>query len=601
MLTLNNIVASALLVSSAWRDNEFDYVIVGAGTAGNVMANRLSEDPNIQVALIEAGTTYDITNPVLGATPAGDVLFCGASPLSTNPGVDWNFITEPQTGAGNRRIHYARGKCLGGTSARNFMIYQRGTRQSYQKWADEVGDASYTFDNFLPYFKKGMQFTPPSSKRAQNASAEYVASAFTPGEGPHQVSYANYAQTWSSYMEGGFQEVGMPIAQDFNSGTLRGGQYCSSTIIPTDQHRGSSDKTYLAAASARPNLKVFQLTMAKQITFNGNKKATGVLVEAAGLLPFVISARKEVILSAGAFHSPQLLMVSGIGPAATLKEFNIPVLVNNPNVGQNMWDHVFAGPSYRVALETFTRLANDLVYVGEQFIANYTLAQEGPLTNPVSDWLAWERVPARFKNKFSLEAKAQLAYFPEDWPEIEYISGAGYVGDFADLFTSQPKDGYMYATILSTIVAPVSRGTVTIASADTNVLPVINPNWLVAKADQEVAVAAYKRAREVFNSKFVGQVRIGDEYFPGNSVQTDEQILKVYQDTLLTVWHAACTCKMGRVGDPKAVVDTKARVFGVQGLRVVDASAFAVLPPGHPQSTIYALAEKIAAGIKTGN
>lgn len=175
------------------------------------------------------------------------------------------------------------------------------------------------------------------------------------------------------------------------------------------------------------------------------------------------------------------------------------------------------------------------------------------------------------------------------------------IGDFGSLFADQPKDGYQYASIVAALVAPLSRGNVTITSSDTAVKPLINPNWLTSPTDQQVAIAGYKRVRQAFKSNFMKGVLIGDEYFPGNAVQTDAQILDTMRSTLQTVWHASCTCRMGTSDDNMAVVDSRARVFGVSGLRVVDASSFAILPPGHPQSTIYALAEKIAADIVAGN
>ena len=240
------------------------------------------------------------------------------------------------------------------------------------------------------------------------------------------------------------------------------------------------------------------------------------------------------------------------------------------------------------------------MYLIDQF-GNFSTAQEGPLTNPVADFLGWEKVPESLRSNFSAEAQAALAQFPPDWPEIEYISAPGYVGDFGDLFLDQPEDGYQYATILGTLVAPLSRGEVTLASADASDLPLINPNWLTDPTDQEVAVAIYKRVRTAFASNFMQAVRIGDEYFPGPAVQSDGDILNTIMNTVQTVWHASVTCRMGVADDPTAVVDSKARVIGVQGLRVVDASAFALLPPGHPQSTIYMLAEKIADDIKNGD
>jgi len=210
------------------------------------------------------------------------------------------------------------------------MIYQRPDKGSLQQWADQIGDQSYTFDNMLPYFKKSVQFTAPSSKRAPNASAEYNAGAFSPVGGPLQVSYANYAGPFSSYIEGALNEIGIADTQDFNSGSLMGAQYCSSTIRPSTQTRDSSQTSFLNAVSGRKNLKVYTGTTAKKILFDGNKKAIGVTVSTLGFANFNLNARKEVILSAGTFQSPQLLMVSGIGPAATLQKFGIPVISNLP-------------------------------------------------------------------------------------------------------------------------------------------------------------------------------------------------------------------------------------------------------------------------------
>ncbi|KAI4604036.1 hypothetical protein KJ359_000163 [Pestalotiopsis sp. 9143b] len=615
-LSLSNCVAAAAILSSSALagpipdDNQqeekrqisvgtYDYVIVGGGTAGLAMAARLSEDPSIQVAVLEAGTYYQAGSPLLSSTPSGDVIGVGASPSDTNL-VDWNFVTTPQAGANSRKIHYARGKCLGGSSARNFMIYQRGTKQSYQKWADAVGDSSYSWDNWLPYFKKSIAFNPPSNSRAANASAEYDATAFNTGAGPLQVGYANWAQPFSSWMEPSLNEIGIPTVDGFNSGSLLGSQYCSDTLS-TNMSRQSSQTSFLDGASGRSNLHVIQFAMAKKIIFDSSKKATGVTYS-TGILTFTANARKEVILSAGAFQSPQILMVSGVGPAATLKQNGISVIADRPGVGQGMQDHVFFGPTHRVNVQTLTRLANDLIYVGTEFAGDYLPKKQGPLTNPVCDYLGWEKVPRSLLN--SSAAATLDAQFPEDWPEIEYLSAPGYVGDFSNLFTSQPKDGYQYATILGGLVAPLSRGSVTITSADTNTPPTINPNWLTDPTDVAVAIATYKRLRAAFASDAMKGVLAdpdGQEYFPGPAVQTDDQILQTIRSTVMTIWHASCTCRMGKKDDPNAVVDSNTKVIGVTGLRVVDASSFALLPPGHPQSTVYALAEKIAAQIKAGN
>jgi choline dehydrogenase len=475
------------------------------------------------------------------------------------------------------------------------MIYQRGDRGSYQKWADAVDDDSYTFDNLLHYFKKSVKFTPPNaSVRAPNATTEFNSAAFSSTGGPLQVTYANYAGPFSSYMEAGMNAIGIPTVEDFNSGSLLGTQYCSSTIRPQEQKRDSSETSFLYDAQSRPNLHVYTLTRAHKIVFDADKRATGVDIG----LNLVLTARKEVILSAGAFQSPQILMLSGIGPKETLDRYNIPVIADRPGVGQNMQDHAMFGLTYRYNVETLTRLVNDPVYAALEFTIDYTLFQRGPFTSPVADFIAWEKAP---RDLLTSEAAAVLDKYPASWPEIEYFATPGAVGDFSNVLISQPKDGYQYASILAAIVAPLSRGTVTITSNSIFDLPEINPNWLTDPTDISVAIAAFKRMRAAFATS---EMRAGQadetEYAPGPDIESDEQILDAIGKTLMTVWHASCTCKMGRTDDLNAVVDRRARVIGVKGLRVVDASAMALLPPGHPQSTIYALAEKISDDIKNG-
>ena len=516
-------------------NTSYDYVVVGGGTAGLAIATRLAEDASTTVAIIEAGSIYEVTSPVLASTPGGDVIFCGSDITDNNPVVDWSFLTEPQAGANQRSIHFARGKCLGGSSARNFMIYQRPTIDSLQRWADAVDDQSWTFDNTVSYYQKSCKFTPPDlTKRAPNASASYREDAFSATGGPLDVSYANYAQTFSSWMQESFNEIGIATTEDFNSGSLLGCQYCSSTITPANENRASSQTTFLDSVANNANIKVYSATLAQKILFDSTKTSTGVLVSTADV-PYTLTATKEVILSAGAFQSPQLLMVSGIGPADQLQSLDIPILADRPGVGQNMTDHIFFGPAYRVNLQTFTRLANDLPYTLSQFATEYPLLHEGPLTSPVADFLGWEKVPSSLRANFTPSTLSDLDSFPADWPELEYISAPGYVGNFGNLFLDQPKDGYQYATILATLVAPLSRGNVTLASASTDDLPLINPNWLTDPTDQQVAIAGYRRVREAFASDAMSNVRIGEEYFPGAEVQSDEDVLEIIRDTLMTV------------------------------------------------------------------
>ncbi|RHZ60436.1 GMC family oxidoreductase [Aspergillus thermomutatus] len=586
---------SDLWGSTSGIDETFDYVVVGGGTAGVTLAVRLAEQ-KLRVALVEAGETYELKSPI-AAIPGAASIGVG-SDIDSSTVIDWKFVARNVSGANHRDIHYPRGKCLGGSSALNFMVYQRPTRDSMQLWADLVQDQSYTFDNTLPYFQKTVQFTPPDApRRAANATAQYNPDAFAlEGERPLHVSYPVYAMPFSSWMRLGLEEVGINETLDFNSGTLFGAQYCSFTIRPSDETRSSSQAAFLSPLfPSSTYLKIYQGTMAKRILFNSQKQATGVQVSDL-LRTFTLNAEREVIISAGAFHTPQLLMVSGVGPADALLEHGIDIVQDAPGVGQNMWDHVFFGPTYQVALETFTKVPTDLWYLTWQ-LAQYIFSHGGVLTNPIIDYLAFEKIPDSFRSNFSVQAIWDLSWFPDDWPEIEYISAAAYVGDFSKPLVSQPSGGEQYATILGTLVAPTSRGNVTIASNDTSDLPIINPNWLSTEADEQVAIAAYKRIRDIFHSEAMAPIVVGDEYFPGSQYQTDAEILEVIRNTVMTIYHAACTCKMGTQGDPMAVLDSRARVFGVDRLRVVDASAFPILVPGHPQSTVYMLAEKIASDI----
>ncbi|CAG8386421.1 unnamed protein product [Penicillium salamii] len=569
-------------------DETYDYVVVGGGTGGSAIATRLAQNNRFRVALIEAGEHYELES--LAAVPAADVLPVGSDP-NTKSFIDWGFVTTSQSGANGRHIHYARGKCLGGSP----------TRESMNQWATIVNDSSYAFHNVLPFYKKSVDFTPPNAHiRASNATAAYDASAYASSDdGPLQVSYSNFANPFSSWMKLGMQAIGINETQDFNTGSLIGAQYCASTIDPSTELRSSSETAFIQSIPPFSSIRIYTGTLAEKVIFDEHKKATGVRVKGLLSNPVTLSAQKEVIISAGAFQSPQLLMLSGVGPSDTLKEHNIEIIADRPGIGQNMWDHPFFAPSYRVQVTTFTELPNSLLYSTIQVI-NAVLTKTGTLTNPIADFLGWEKIPTSLRALFPQSTKDSLAKFPSDWPEAEYISAAAYTGNFSDPFGNQLRDGYQYSSILGVLITPSSRGNITLKSADITDLPLLNPNWLDDPADQDLAVAIFKRTRQAFQSEAMAPVLIGEEYIPGPQVQSDAQILEWIKNNVMTLWHAACTCKMGTADDPMAVVDSRARVFGVQGLRVVDASAFPFLPPGHPQSVVYMLAEKIAADIIGG-
>ncbi|KAL9087740.1 MAG: hypothetical protein Q9165_006507 [Trypethelium subeluteriae] len=563
------------------------------------MARRLSD--NYSVAVIEAGSFYELDNGNLTQIPADASYYLGKDPLYQNPLIDWRQQTTPQYGLEGKPVLYPQGRTLGGGSTRNFMLYQRGTKGSYEKWADEVGDQSFAWSNFLPFFKKSVKFSPPNpGARPANATPLYSTSDYSPTGGPLQVSWSNFANPAGSWLSKGLEAIGLQQIPGMVDGNLLGWTWAALTIEPEMQIRSTSESSFLQEAlSANDNLLVYRSTLAKKILFDDNKKAMGVLVENAGLgtgsITYSINATKEVIVSSGTFRSPQILMTSGIGPASTLESQGIEVLADRPGVGQNMWDHVFFGPAYAVNALTHGWLADPAF--AAQATAEFAENRTGILTNVGGDLLAFEKLPSSLLSNSTLNALEST--FPADWPHIELLNLDAYTGSLNDFLRDAP-DVNNYTAICAALVSPFSRGNVTIQSNDTAVHPVVNPNWLTDPRDQEVAIAAFRRTRQVLTANAVKPILNGTESFPGKDVQTDEQILNVIKQSSDTIHHAAGTCRMGRANDTMAVVDSRANVIGVKGVRVVDASAFPFLPPGHPQSTVYALAEKIAVEILNG-
>lgn len=383
-------------------------------------------------------------------------------------------------------------------------------------------------------------------------------------------------------MKAGLEATGISEAIDFNSGKLLGTQYNPSTINPADETRSSSE-AFVEMSDRAHNLDLYSETLVKRVLFSPDKQAIGVEVEKAGLL-YEIRAGQEVILSAGAFHSPQILMVSGIGPGDTLTQLGIPILSDLPGVGQNMWDHPFFAPSYRVNMDTDTRFVQDPVYFVEE-AAEYVTKHQGIGAN-VPELLGWEKLPHSYRNQFSPTTLSDLSELPGDWPEVEYLVGNGFIGNLSSFIRDQPRDGYQYASIFGILVAPTSRGNVTISSNSTSDRPIVNPNWLATETDVEVAIALYRRMQEIWHSQPLQSVVIGNMSYPEHEDESDDAIIRYIRESVVPIWHPSCTCRMGRQSDPMAVIDRNAQVYGVSGLRVVDASSFPLLPPGHPQSTV---------------
>lgn len=496
------------------------------------------------------------------------------------------IVLEPLLARGNTNEH---------SSALNAMLYQRGTKQSYAAWADMVGDQDYTFDALLPFFEKSVNYTAPNAAlRAANASVPAPnASVYSDLGGPLHVSYPNWATPFASWGQLALREIGIPDIEDFSSGELIGSQYCPLTVRPDDETRSSSEASYLqqSLADKESRLQVYIHSMAKKVLFSSNKTATGVVVESYGK-QYTLSASREVILSAGAFQSPQLLMVSGVGPKATLQQHNITVVSDRPGVGSNMWDHVLWPVLYEVDVMTQAALTN------ASFLAEaskmYNENQTGILTNQGADYLGWEKLPAANFAQLSNATQKALSAFPADWPDLEFV-----VGSFLPVKAFSASTSYAFMEIA--LIAPLSRGNVSISSNDTSDPPIINVGWLTNQSDIEVGIQAIKRGRDFFNATAIQPILVGEEALPGKKITTDAQIEQYLREYVSTVYHASCTCAMGKTTDPMAVIDSKARVIGVHNLRVVDASSLPILVPGHPQSTIYALAEKIAADIIRGS
>ncbi|KAK4246832.1 hypothetical protein C7999DRAFT_41812 [Corynascus novoguineensis] len=558
----------------------YEYVVVGGGTAGLALATRLASAEK-SVAVVEAGgwatemgnmTTvpgYAFSNPVL-------------APIEEFPPIpllDWELLSQPQTGANDRRVHYAAGKTLGGSSAINTMAYHRATKQTHRRWADIAGHAGYTWEEMLPFFVKSSTLAAPDwdKRDTPNATFEFDSTVFCtglPSCGPLQVSYSNWVDPTNTWFAVALGAIGLhPSSLGFNSGSLSGGAYTTETIDPNSATRSSSQTSYLSWALENTQLKVYNRTLASRIVFK-NTKAKGVVV----------------ILSGGVFHSPQLLMLSGIGPKILLESLDITVISDLPGVGQNLQDPIFFSvqsgvttPSLAIELADPNRL--------EPNVESYVNNQAGPYSY-AGGYIAFEKLPTESRVNFSNRTSSLLDSLPDDVPEIEYLAGS-----FPGTGNGVTTVGDLSAAVLN----PFSRGSVTISSADAADPPVIDMGWLTDPADAEVAVAAFRRLRQAWAAGSLDEWQVGPEVTPGAEVETDEQILDYVRANVIQIWHASATNSMGTDPDTGAVVDWRAKVFGVDGLRVVDASVLPFALPGHPQATIYAFAEKIAASILEGN
>ncbi|RAL12324.1 GMC family oxidoreductase [Aspergillus homomorphus CBS 101889] len=565
----------------------FDYLVVGGGTAGLTIASRLAQSERFSVAVVEAGEFFEINNGNRSVVPAYTTNVACQDPSEYHqPLNDWGFKTQPQQALTGRVFHCRYGKGLGGNSAENSMFYIRPTRDSMQKWAEDVGDESYLFDNMLPYLKRSIRFTPPDPAIWGTHTNLQNEDAFDT-RGPLEVSAGNWVDPLAIAMRKalidglGFNET------EFNSGSLMGSGFPSRTINPRNAHRSSSESSFLQETLDHGSkLTIYKSTLAQKILFNGgDKTATEIRVSTAGTfgtsnLDFFLSARQEIIVSAGAIQSPQLLMVSGVGECEQLSRFGITCMSHLPGVGKNLQDHPLLTTTCRVNDSTVHSTVSDVQV--QQYLKNAA----GPLTVPGHGYLGFEKLPQPYRSRLSEESLMALSDFPEDWPELEWLSPA--------VKQDNKINWGVNATLGAKILTMFSRGTVSLASPDMSTSPIIDPQWFADPRDMKLSLQTFRRSQEMWAQLAdLGMVDL-DNCFPGFEVSTDEQIREYLQQYASAFNHVSCTCKMGQKNDPMAVVDSAARVFGVQHLRVVDASSFPFLPPGHPQSIIYALAEKIA-------
>jgi choline dehydrogenase len=529
----------------------FDYVIVGAGSAGSVLANRLSEDEKVAVCVLEAGP-WD-WHPFIHI-PAGFMY------TLVNPRVNWLYTSEASEWTGGRRIAAPRGKTLGGSSSINGHIYNRGQRMDFDGWAQR-GNRGWGYADVLPYFRR--------TERRMGGE-----DLFRGREGHLPITDLDWRDPLcEAFIEGAVQ-MGIPRNQDYN-GALQAGVSYVQRIIQNGR-RQSAARGYLHPAMKRRNLTVRTNAHVTEIVLEG-KRAVGVRYRKGGRdgAPVEVRAAKEVILSGGAVNSPQLLQVSGIGPAPLLQSLGIEVRHALPGVGENLRDHYAPRFVARVkGAETINERSHGLKLVGE--VLKYAVARKGILAlNPTLIYVFWksdERV-----DNYDL----QLTFTPASYKEG----------------VQSTLDDFPGMTIASWQQRPDSSGYVRARSADPFEHPIIQPNYLVAESDRRVLLAGMKLARRLLASRPLSKYYDREE-FPGPDVQSDDELLSAAKQRGTTTFHLMGTCRMAPDSDPTAVVDDQLRVRGLWGLRVVDASIMPSMPSANLNASALMIAEKAADMIR---
>lgn len=527
---------------------QFDFIIVGAGSAGAALAARLSENPRHSVCLIEAGKKDK--NPLI------HIPF-GLSLLSRVKGIGWGYSTAPQTELGGRELHWPRGKTLGGSSSVNAMIYIRGAKEDYENW-QSLGAEGWGWDAVLPYFIK-----------AENQ--ERGASEFHGENGPLCVSDLRHKDVLSNSFVKAASEVGEKTTDDFNGPQREGlGFY---QVTQQGGQRCSSAKAYLTDALSRPNLTVITEALVEKIVIE-DKVAKGVKLSTNGQ-SIVLGADKEVIVSSGAINSPQLLMLSGIGPKQHLTEHGIDCLLDLPGVGQNLQDHLDALVQHRCEAKEGYAVAFGAIpkYVKSAF--NYMFKREGLFSSNIAE--AGGFVQTQYASGI---ADIQYHFLP------------------AILLDHGRKTAFGYGFGLHICcLYPKSRGEITLRSSNPSDSAVIDPHYLEHEHDQKVMIAGVKKAREILATSEFTQYQ-SREIGPGPDAQSDEEILAFIRKRSETIYHPIGTCRMGKVEDPNTVVDPELKVKGIKGLRVVDASVMPSLISGNTNAPTIMIAERAADLIK---
>jgi len=523
----------------------FDYVIVGAGSAGCLLANRLSADPSVTVLLVEAGGKDDwfwIDIPV------------GYLYTIANPRTDWCYKTEPDQHLAGRSIHYARGRVLGGCSSINAMIYMRGQREDWDYWAS-LGNRGWSWDDVLPVFQALEDYE-------HGAVETYGAGGELRVEDP-RVRW-EIIDAWREAAA----ECGIPPVKVFNRGDNFGSAY-----FQMNQKRGrrwSATNAFLRPVMKRPNLTVLTNALVQRIRFDG-RRATGAELDGGRFA----KAKRETILAAGAIGSPQLLQLSGIGPGALLQKLGISVLRDSPGVGENLHDHLQIRMQYKVHnVRTLNELAGSLWGKAAMGL-EYLLFRTGPLTMPPSQAGAF--------------AKSDPS---QPTPNIEWHVQPLSLDKFGD-----PLHPFPAITPSVCNLRPTSRGWVRIKSPDPAAYPEIKLNYLSTAEDRKVAVDGMRFTRRIMAAKALAKYQ-PEEFRPGPAAQSDEELARAAGELGTTIFHPIGTCKMGH--DPMGVVDDRLRVRGVDALRVIDASIMPRITSGNTNAPTYAIAELGARFVRSG-